>query len=127
VQFAKTRDCRCSYWAGKQSVVAVGLAGLVLRIAIGGIMIQLRSPAMACSSASARASIGMPLVPQAVVQNWRDDASAVSGSVGALPCKTLAYGQEVSDTIESVRALDLKKTHVVLPKPACGFVIDQHL
>jgi UDP-N-acetylmuramate dehydrogenase len=33
-----------------------------------------------------------------------------------------AYGQEVSDTIESVRALDLKEDRmVVLPKPACGF------
>jgi UDP-N-acetylmuramate dehydrogenase len=33
-----------------------------------------------------------------------------------------AYGQEVSDTIESVRVLDLKQGRiVVLPKPACGF------
>ena len=33
-----------------------------------------------------------------------------------------AYGQEVSDTIESVRAFDLKQDRViVLPKPACGF------
>jgi UDP-N-acetylmuramate dehydrogenase len=33
-----------------------------------------------------------------------------------------AYGQEVSNTIESVRALDLKEDRiVVLPKPACGF------
>jgi UDP-N-acetylmuramate dehydrogenase len=33
-----------------------------------------------------------------------------------------AYGQEVSDTIESVRALDLKQDRiVVLPNPACGF------
>ena len=33
-----------------------------------------------------------------------------------------AYGQEVSDTIESVRALDLREDRVVvLPKPACGF------
>jgi UDP-N-acetylmuramate dehydrogenase len=38
-----------------------------------------------------------------------------------------AYGQEVSDTIESVRALDLRNLDlhedriVVLPRPACGF------
>src|SRR3979490_154465 len=49
--------------------------------------------------------------------------SGIPGSVGGTPVQNVgAYGQEVSDTIESVRALDLKEDRiVVLPKPACGF------
>jgi UDP-N-acetylmuramate dehydrogenase len=49
--------------------------------------------------------------------------SGIPGSVGGTPVQNVgAYGQEVSDTIESVRALDLKQDRiVVLPNPACGF------
>src|SRR6266403_5280729 len=49
--------------------------------------------------------------------------SGIPGSVGGTPVQNVgAYGQEVADTIESVRALDLKEDRiVVLPKPACGF------
>jgi UDP-N-acetylmuramate dehydrogenase len=46
--------------------------------------------------------------------------------VGGTPVQNVgAYGQEVSETIESVRALDIKADKpnciVTLPKPACGF------
>jgi UDP-N-acetylmuramate dehydrogenase len=49
--------------------------------------------------------------------------SGIPGSVGGTPVQNVgAYGQEVSDTIESVRAFDLEKDSiVVLPKPACRF------
>jgi len=59
--------------------------------------------------------------------------SGIPGSVGGTPVQNVgAYGQEVADTIESVRALDLRDLGlrnpdwkenriVVLPKPACGF------
>ncbi len=54
--------------------------------------------------------------------------SGIPGSVGATPVQNVgAYGQEVADTIESVRTFDLQapdsqgKRIVVLPKPACGF------
>jgi UDP-N-acetylmuramate dehydrogenase len=64
-------------------------------------------------------------VAQAVVQNCAgvECLSGIPGSVGGTPVQNVgAYGQEVSDTIESVRALDLKEDRiVVLPKPACGF------
>jgi UDP-N-acetylmuramate dehydrogenase len=64
-------------------------------------------------------------VAQAVVQNCAgvECLSGIPGSVGGTPVQNVgAYGQEVADTIESVRALDLKEDRiVVLPKPACGF------
>ena len=54
--------------------------------------------------------------------------SGIPGSVGATPVQNVgAYGQEVADTIESVRAVDLRTPDlkenriVVLPNPACGF------
>src|SRR4030081_3498022 len=49
--------------------------------------------------------------------------SGIPGSVGGTPVQNVgAYGQEVANTIESVRALDLKDDRIViLPKPACGF------
>ena len=61
--------------------------------------------------------------------------SGIPGSVGGTPVQNVgAYGQEVAETIESVRALDTKSDMkpdikpdikedrvVTLPKPACGF------
>jgi UDP-N-acetylmuramate dehydrogenase len=49
--------------------------------------------------------------------------SGIPGSVGGTPVQNVgAYGQEVSHTIESVRALDLKQDRVVaLPNKECGF------
>src|SRR5208283_1217778 len=69
-------------------------------------------------------------VAQTVAQNCAgiECLSGIPGSVGATPVQNVgAYGQEVSDTIESVRALDLRNLDlhedhiVVLPRPACGF------
>jgi UDP-N-acetylmuramate dehydrogenase len=49
--------------------------------------------------------------------------SGIPGSVGATPIQNVgAYGQEVSDTIMSVRALDRASGEVVdLPPAGCGF------
>ena len=49
--------------------------------------------------------------------------SGIPGSVGGTPVQNVgAYGQEVSETIESVRAYDLETNRVVvLPEAACGF------
>jgi UDP-N-acetylmuramate dehydrogenase len=50
--------------------------------------------------------------------------SGIPGSVGATPIQNVgAYGQEVSETVESVRAYD-RATGIVedMPRAACGFV-----
>lgn len=49
--------------------------------------------------------------------------SGIPGTVGATPVQNVgAYGQEVSETIETVRALDLESGEIVsLPNADCGF------
>ena len=130
-QFAKTRELPVFVLGGGSNLVVSdsGWPGLVLRIAIGGIT----TPNASANDAVGNAvlfSIGAGVnwddfVAQAVVQNCAgvECLSGIPGSVGGTPVQNVgAYGQEVSDTIESVRAFDLKKdSTVVLPKPACRF------
>ena len=128
-QFAKTRELPLFVLGGGSNLVVAdsGWPGLVLRIAIGGIT----SPGTNDATGNAVLfSVGAGVhwddfVAQAVVQNCAgvECLSGIPGSVGGTPVQNVgAYGQEVADTIESVRALDLKEDRiVVLPKPACGF------
>lgn len=128
-QFAKARDLPLFVLGGGSNLVIAdsGWPGLVLKIAIGGIT----SPRANDAPGNAVLfSVGAGVnwddfVAQAVVQNCAgvECLSGIPGSVGGTPVQNVgAYGQEVADTIESVRALDLKQARVVvLPKPACGF------
>jgi UDP-N-acetylmuramate dehydrogenase len=133
-QFAKTREVPLFVLGGGSNLVVAdsGWPGLVLRIAIGGITSPNTSnPATNDAPGNAvLCSVGAGVnwddfVAQAVVQNCAgvECLSGIPGSVGGTPVQNVgAYGQEVADTIESVRALDLKDDRiVVLPKPACGF------
>ncbi len=129
LQFAKSRDLPLFILGGGSNLVVAdsGWPGLVLRIEIGGIA----SPATKDAPGnSVLFSVGAGVewddfVAQAVVQNCAgvECLSGIPGSVGGTPVQNVgAYGQEVSDTIESVRAFDTKQERiVVLPKPACGF------
>jgi UDP-N-acetylmuramate dehydrogenase len=128
-QFAKARDLPLFVLGGGSNLVIAdsGWPGLVLQIAIGGIT----SPRANDAPGNAVLfSVGAGVnwddfVAQAVVQNCAgvECLSGIPGSVGGTPVQNVgAYGQEVADTIESVRALDLREDRiVVLPKPACGF------
>src|SRR5450759_1398998 len=128
-QFAKTRELPLFVLGGGSNLVVAdsGWPGLVLKVAIGGIT----SPRANDAPGNAVLfSVGAGVnwddfVAQAVVQNCAgvECLSGIPGSVGGTPVQNVgAYGQEVADTIESVRALDLKEDRiVVLPKPACGF------
>src|SRR5208337_2205646 len=113
---------------GSNLVVAdSGWPGLVLKIATGGIT----TPTLQNATGNAVLfSVGAGVnwddfVAQAVAQNCAgvECLSGIPGSVGGTPVQNVgAYGQEVADTIESVRALDTKENRIaVLPKPACGF------
>src|SRR6202171_3607642 len=110
-QFAKTHDLRLFVLGGGSNLVVAdsGWPGLILRIAIGGITTQ---------STDAPGNAVLFTVGAGV-----ESLGGIPGSVGGTPVQNVgAYGQEVADTIESVRALDLKEDRlVVLPKPACGF------
>jgi len=128
-QFAKTRDLPLFVLGGGSNLVVAdsGWPGLVLRIAIGGITTPSTNDA---TGNAVLFSVGAGVnwddfVAQAVVQNCAgvECLSGIPGSVGGTPVQNVgAYGQEVADTIESARALDLKEDRiVVLPRPACGF------
>ena len=128
-QFARARDLPLFVLGGGSNLVVAdsGWPGLVLRIGLGGITTPNTTDA---SGNAVLFSVGAGVnwddfVAQAVVQNSAgvECLSGIPGSVGGTPVQNVgAYGQEVSDTIESVRAFDLKEDRiVVLPKPACGF------
>jgi UDP-N-acetylmuramate dehydrogenase len=129
VQFAKGRDLPLFVLGGGSNLVVAdsGWPGLALRIAIGGITTPKIKDALGNAVLfSVGAGVNWDdFVAQAVVQNCAgvECLSGIPGNVGGTPVQNVgAYGQEVSDTIESVRALDLKEDRVaLLPKPACGF------
>ena len=105
---------------GSNLVIAdSGWPGLVLKIGIGGI-----------EEAGELFAVGAgvdwdDVAARAVTRNFSgtECLSGIPGSVGATPVQNVgAYGQEVSDTVESVRALDLKADRVVtLSNRECGF------
>jgi UDP-N-acetylmuramate dehydrogenase len=129
VQFAKARELPLFVLGGGSNLVISdsGFPGLVLKIAIGGIATpSAQNPAGNAVLFSVGAGVNWDdFVAQAVVQNCAgiECLSGIPGSVGGTPVQNVgAYGQEVADTIESVRALDLKEDRIVLlPKPACRF------
>jgi UDP-N-acetylmuramate dehydrogenase len=128
-QFAKSRDLPLFVLGGGSNVLVAdsGWPGLTLKISIGGIAAP---NAQHATGNAVLFSVGAGVnwddfVAQAVAQNCAgvECLSGIPGSAGATPVQNVgAYGQEVADTIESVRAIDLKEDRiVVLPKPACGF------
>ena len=111
---------------GSNLVVAdAGWPGLVLKVAISGI------------ERTASGEDGKALFEVGAGESWDrfvsyavmaqcagvECLSGIPGSVGGTPVQNVgAYGQEVSETIESVQALDLKDGQVrELCAEACGF------
>jgi UDP-N-acetylmuramate dehydrogenase len=125
VEFAKTRALPLFVLGGGSNLVVAdaGWPGLVLQIAMGGITNEGARDAVLFSVGAGQD--WDEFVSHAVTQNCAgiECLSGIPGSVGGTPVQNVgAYGQEVADTIESVRALDTKEDRVVvLPKPACGF------
>lgn len=125
VGFANARQLPLFVLGGGSNLVVAdsGWPGLVLRMAIGGITSESARDAVLFSVGAGHD--WDDFVAQAVAQNCAgiECLSGIPGSVGGTPVQNVgAYGQQVSDTIESVRALDRKQERVVvLPNPACGF------
>ncbi len=109
---------------GSNVVIAdEGVDGLVLKIALRGVTAREVPGAVEVTAAA-----GEPwddLVRHTVERGWAglECLSGIPGLVGATPIQNVgAYGQEVSDTLAAVRALDRESGRVVTLAPAeCGF------
>jgi UDP-N-acetylmuramate dehydrogenase len=100
-----------------------GVDGVVVRIALRGVETSETRQGIVL-----RAAAGEPwddLVAMAVARGWAglECLSGVPGLVGATPIQNVgAYGQEVSETLTAVRALDCRAGRIVTLGPAdCRF------
>ena len=104
-------------------VLDAGFAGLVLRVALKGV-----ASAEDTGSRLYRVAAGEDwdsLVARAVEDNCAgiECLAGIPGTVGGTPVQNVgAYGQEVSETIERVRVLDLETLDFrEMPASECGF------
>ena len=104
-------------------IADAGFDGLVLAVAIGGLTFSDTS-----DGATLSAGAGVPwdhVVEQAVRRGLSglEGLSGIPGSTGATPIQNVgAYGQEVAETISSVRVLDRRSLEVSeLDAKACRF------
>jgi UDP-N-acetylmuramate dehydrogenase len=110
---------------GSNLVVAdEGFDGTVVRIATSGVTVEQD----ACSGATVTVAAGEvwdDLVARAVERGWVgvEALSGIPGSVGATPVQNVgAYGQEVAETIASVRCWDRAEKAVrTIAAAECGF------
>ena len=124
-RWARDRDIPLRVLGGGSNLVVDdnGVDGLVVRVALRG----LSSRAVA-AEVELTAAAGEPwdeVVRHAVERRWAglECLSGIPGLTGATPIQNVgAYGQEVSDTITAVRALDRASGAVVtLDAAECGF------
>ncbi len=110
---------------GSNLVVADdGFPGLVVKIATGGLEVDQDD----CSGATVTVAAGESwdaFVAEAVARGWVgvEALSGIPGSVGATPIQNVgAYGQEVAQTIASVRCWDRREGAVrTIAAADCGF------
>jgi UDP-N-acetylmuramate dehydrogenase len=125
VEFARSRELPLFILGGGSNLVVAdsGFAGLVLKIGIGGV-----SHSISGDQVIFAAGAGCDwdaLVTQSVEANCAglECLSGIPGTVGGTPVQNVgAYGQEVSQTIQEVRALDLQSLQIgTLSNAQCGF------
>ncbi len=118
---AEARDAALVLAGGSNVVIAdEGVPGKVVRIATRGVA---RSGDRLTVAAGEDWDALVALCVAEGLQGF-ECLSGIPGSVGATPIQNVgAYGQEVAETVESVRVLD-RRTGAVedLPAAACGFV-----
>ncbi len=125
IRFARSRKLPVFVLGGGSNLVVAdkGWPGLVIKVAISGIQMnddgeQLRLEAGAGEDWD-------KLVAHAVEQDCSgiECLSGIPGSVGGTPVQNVgAYGQEVSETIQSVIALDFNTLEIrELSREDCGF------
>jgi UDP-N-acetylmuramate dehydrogenase len=129
VALAKSRNLPLFILGGGSNLVVsdAGWPGLVLRIAISGIDQRIDQSNL---DGKKLFDVGAGeewdrLVARTVAENLAglECLSGIPGSVGGTPVQNVgAYGQEVSETIHSVIALDIDNNQLhEMPASACGF------
>lgn len=127
VTFARTRTLPLFVLGGGSNLLVAdsGWAGLVLKVSVGGMERH-----DSTQYGKVRFDVGAgeswdSFVSRAVREQCAgvECLSGIPGSVGGTPVQNVgAYGQEVSETIESVQVFDLKDNQVrELCREACGF------
>lgn len=125
VEFARSRSLPLFVLGGGSNVLVsdAGFDGLVVRIGLRGIVEV--EDGTACAFTAAAGEDWDGFVRHAVERNYQgiECLAGIPGTVGGTPVQNVgAYGQEVSTTISSVRALDLSKSRIVnLDHGDCGF------
>jgi len=125
VAWARARGVALRILGGGSNIVVAddGVDALVVQIGQRGVTTRESRGAVEVTAAA-----GEPwddLVALAVGHGWAglECLSGIPGLVGATPMQNVgAYGQEVSDTVAAVRALDTRSGETVTLSPAqCGF------
>jgi UDP-N-acetylmuramate dehydrogenase len=100
-----------------------GFPGLVLRVALTGMASTYESDRFIVSAAAGEDWDGLVAYAVAANASGVECLSGIPGTVGGTPVQNVgAYGQEVSQTIVTVRAFDRKALRFIdLPASACGF------
>ena len=125
VAWARERGVGLRILGGGSNVVVAdaGVEDLVVRVSLRGVDVETRGGRVEVTAAA-----GEPwdaLVATTVDRSWAglECLSGIPGLVGATPIQNVgAYGQEVSETVAAVRALDTRSGRVVtLAGAECGF------
>lgn len=125
VDYARSQDLPLFVLGGGSNLVVSdnGWPGLVLKIAIVGIEEREENGKVMFEAGAGEE--WDRFVARAVARNCSgvECLSGIPGNVGGTPVQNVgAYGQEVSESIESVLVLDLKDNQIhELCKEACGF------
>jgi UDP-N-acetylmuramate dehydrogenase len=125
LSFAARKGIPVQVLAGGSNVVFAdeGFDGLVLHLSLRGVDARREGDAILVTAAAGEA--WDLLVVRAIEKGWGgwECLSGIPGTVGATPMQNVgAYGQEVADTIVSVRALDRKTLkEVEISRNDCAF------
>ncbi len=126
VAWARTSGHRLFILGGGSNLLVSdeGFDGLVLQVALRGIVVE----SVDRTSATIRVAAGEPwegVVSMAVARAWAgiECLAGIPGSTGATPIQNVgAYGQDVSETIIRVEALELESGRIVtMTRDECRF------
>jgi UDP-N-acetylmuramate dehydrogenase len=124
IAWAQRRNVESRVLGGGSNVVVSdrGFDGLVVQLKIAGRALKREGTAVEIEAGAGED--WDPLVAWTVSEGWAglECLSGIPGLVGATPIQNVgAYGQDVSETIVSVRALDRRGGIVELSSKACRF------